>query len=408
MQNNQKIRLIVQPRENNRSYLYDYHSHIEINEKEHPFGKGGGIDLDLKIAKLKATCEAIERYAGSVIPDQTYIKSSYNEIKSEAINPKRLIDFDSLQYTEAFPFSRFRPNTKIDWVKAFSVTKNRNVLIPASAIFLGYNAIIPKKLRLFPTTSNGLALGTSGKDAFRRGLYELIERDAALTLWYTQRIPIRVNLDSLSNSDFHFIKNKIIDEGLILEVCISTFDIPIPSTIAIIRDIKGYPAFSVGLGCDNNLEKAVFKATMEALMVRNTLELLPKDMRVNIKIKRRSVKNFMDHALYYSTLSKEKVIRKLYSGKKLTIAKINSKFGLSEKYSDLDTLIALFTRKNMEIIKYDLTTPIISDMGYSVVKTIVPELQQMDISYEARFLRSNRLTGLVSSKKINPYPHPFG
>lgn len=406
MQNNQKIQLIVQPRENNRSYLHDYHSHIEINGKKHPFGKGGGIDLDPKIAKLKAMCEAIERYAGSVIPDQTYIKSSYNEIKSEAINPKRLIDFEPSQYAESFPFSRFRPNTKIDWIKAFSVTKNRNVLIPASAVFLGYNAMIPKNLRLFPTTSNGLALGTSGKDAFRRGLYELIERDAALTLWYTQRIPIRVNLDSLSNPDFHFIKNKIIDEGLILEVCISTFDIPIPSTIAIIRDIRGYPAFSVGLGCDNNLEKAVFKATMEALMVRNTLELLPKDMRVNIK--RRSVKNFMDHALYYSTLSREKIIRKLYSGKKLTITKINSKFGFIKKYSDLDTLISLFTKKNIEIIKYDLTTPIISDMGYSVVKTIVPELQQIDVSYKARFLKSKRLTGLVSSKKINPYPHPFG
>lgn len=406
MQNNQKIQLIVQPRENNRNYLHDYHSHIEINGKKHPFGKGGGIDLDPKIAKLKAMCEAIERYAGSVIPDQTYIKSSYNEIKSEAINPKRLIDFEPSQYAESFPFSRFRPNTKIDWIKAFSVTKNRNVLIPASAVFLGYNAMISKNLRLFPTTSNGLALGTSGKDAFRRSLYELIERDAALTLWYTQRIPIRVNLDLLSNPDFHFIKNKIIDEGLILEVCISTFDIPIPSTIAIIRDIRGYPAFSVGLGCDNNLEKAVFKATMEALMVRNTLELLPKDMRVNIK--RRSVKNFMDHALYYSTLSREKIIRKLYSGKKLTITKINSKFGFIKKYSDLDTLISLFTKKNIEIIKYDLTTPIISDMGYSVVKTIVPELQQIDVSYKARFLKSKRLTGLVSSKKINPYPHPFG
>lgn len=406
MQNNQKVKLILQPRENKRSYLHDYHSHIEIDGKEHPFGKGGGIDLDPKISKLKATCEAIERYAGSVIPDQTYIKSSYNEIKNEAINPKRLINFDTLQYTKDFPFSRFCPNTKIDWVKAFSITKSRNIFIPTSAIFLGYNATIPKKIRLFPTTSNGLALGTSQKDAFRRGLYELIERDAALTLWYTQRIPIRIDLDSLSNPDFHFIKNKIIDEGLILEVCVSTFDIPIPSTIAIIRDIRGYPAFSVGLGCDNNLEKAVLKATMEALMVRNTLELLPKDMLVNIK--RRSVKNFMDHALYYSTLSKEKVIRKLYFGKKLTIIKINSKFGFSEKYSDLDTLISLFTRKNMEIIKYDLTTPIISSMGYSVVKTIVPELQQIDVSYKARFLRSKRLTGLVPSKKINPYPHPFG
>lgn len=406
MRNNQKIQIILQPRENKRSYIYDYHSHIEINEKEHPFGKGGGIDLNPRIAKLKATCEAIERYAGSVIPDQTYIKSSYNEIKSEAINPKRLINFDTLQYTKAFPFSRFRPNTKIDWVRAFSITKSRNIVIPTSAIFLGYNATIPKKIRLFPTTSNGLALGTSEKDAFRRGLYELIERDAALTLWYTQRIPTRVNLDSLSNPDFHFIKNKITNEGLILEVCISTFDIPIPSTIAIIRDIRGYPAFSVGLGCDNNLEKAIFKATMEALMVRNTLELLPKDMRINIK--RRSVKNFMDHALYYSTLSKKKVIRKLYFGKKMTIVKINSKFGFNEKYSDLDTLISLFTKKNMEIIKYNLTTPIINDMGYSVVKTIVPELQQIDVSYKARFLRSKRLIGLVSSKKINPYPHPFG
>lgn len=406
MQNNQKIQIIVQPRENSRSYLYDYHAHIEVNGKEHPFGKGGGIDLDLKIAKLKATCEAIERYAGSVIPDQTYIKSSYNEMKNEAINPERLINFEASQYTKTFPFSRFYPDTKFDWVKAFSTTENKDIFIPASAVFLGYNAIIPKKVRLFPTTSNGLALGISEKDAFRRGVYELIERDAALILWYTQRIPILVDLDSVSNPDLQLIRNKILDEGLNLNVCISTFDIPIPSTIAIISDKNGYPAFSVGLGCDNDLEKAVFKATMEALMVRNTLELLPKDVRINIK--RTGVRKFIDHTLYYSLPSREKAIKNLYSGRKLTVDEINSKFRFSKKYSDFNTLVNLFIRKKMEIIQHDLTTKLISDMGYSVVKTIIPELQPMDVSYKARFLGSKRLTHLVSSKETNLYPHPFG
>lgn len=406
MQNSKKIQLILQPRENPRNYLYDYHAHIEIDGKSDPFGKGGGIDLDQKLAKLKATCEAIERYAGSVNSNNRYLESSYNEIKTKAINPERLIGFKSSQYTKSFPFTKFDPNTKIDWIEGLSVTRNSHMFIPAFAVFIGYNTTKPKNLRFIPVTSNGLALGTSELDAFKRGLYELIERDAALTLWYTQRIPDLIDLDSLSNPDLQFIRNKIEEEDLNLDVCISTLDIPIPSTIAVIKDKRGYPTFSIGLGCDIDLGKATFRAVMEALMVRNTLELLPKDMRKSIR--RRSVRQFIDHALYYSTPSREEIIKGLYSGKILSKSELNAKFEFSEKYSDLDTLVGLFVKKKMEVIRYDLTTSLIRKMGYSVVKTTIPELQQMDVSYKARFLGSTRLKSFVSPKRINLYPHPFG
>ena len=65
----------------------------------------------------------------------------------------------------------------------------------------------------------------------------------------------------------------------------------------------------------------------------------------------------------------------------------------------------------------DVTAPDIADAGLRVAKVVAPELQPLDVAYDARFLGGRRLyraafeLGLrdepATFDDLNPYPHPF-
>ena len=65
----------------------------------------------------------------------------------------------------------------------------------------------------------------------------------------------------------------------------------------------------------------------------------------------------------------------------------------------------------------DVTTPDVASLGLHVARVIAPELCQLDVWHEARFLGCTRLytaacdVGLAPAPlepaDVNPHPHPF-
>ncbi|MDA6963166.1 YcaO-like family protein, partial [Escherichia coli] len=74
---------------------------------------------------LTAMLEGLERYCGmEPRGKKTNITGSYNELKSEALNPNLLGLHASTQYElKNFPFEKFDPDRKINWVWGYSITK---------------------------------------------------------------------------------------------------------------------------------------------------------------------------------------------------------------------------------------------------------------------------------------------
>ena len=407
----QKIpQLVVQPRKTKRRYIYDYHAFIldETGAEDH-FGKGVGISLDREIAKEKAIGEALERYCGSHA-SQILARTSYQSLKNIGLNPKNLVYFADSQYLPGFSYRKPSSIQLINWVEGYSLVKQQKVFVPAFAVYLGYNRLIPPEERFLPTSSCGLALQTSQEKAVIKGIFELIERDAAMITWLTKRRVPRLDLSSVELPELIYLRDKVSEEGFNMDICISTIDFPFPSVIAIVYDSKNRaPYVSFGLATEIDLEKAALKALEEALMIRNTLEILNEEDKIR-QLKRPSVNNFLDHAIFYATPSRRKFWKFLLKGPLLSLREINRQYRFTEakKHQTLKNVIRDFNNMNKEVIWVDVTDRIVKRMGYVAVKVIIPELHPMDISYNARFLGGRRLPTLLEKwQRINSYPHPF-
>lgn len=399
--------LILQQRESKRDYVYDYHVFISKGGKKDLFGEGGGISTDQLEAKNKAMGEALERYCGGRV-NLPLKRASFHQIQKIAINPQRLIPFSDLQYSEKFPYKKYNSDQLIDWVKGYSITNKRSVFVPAFSVYLGYNRLISASERLSPTSSIGLAIQTSLEKAIIKGIFEIIERDAAMITWLTRKRPSRINLRKVTLPKLMYLRDRISAEKLYLEIIVSTVNIPIPSTIAVIFDkLRKTPYSSFGLATEIGLEEAAAKSVEEALMIRNTLEIL-KRKKILHKLNTLSIKSFLEHAVFYSFPEHRKFWNFLIHGKLYSSRVINKNYGFKkDKGYDIETITKLLKNLGKEVIYVDITDKIVRKMGFRAVKVIVPEMHMMDFDYNTRFLGGSRIKNFSGKKKLNFYPHPF-
>jgi ribosomal protein S12 methylthiotransferase accessory factor len=69
-----------------------------------------------------------------------------------------------------------------------------------------------------------------------------------------------------------------------------------------------------------------------------------------------------------------------------------------------------------DVIIVKLTTPEIEEVGFTVVRVIIPGLQPLDVRMDSRYLGGKRLYDVpvslgyrekVYEENMCPYPHPF-
>lgn len=400
-----KLELIIQKRISKRSYVFDYHAFIRnvITKKIDLFGQGGGTSFNLEDAKIRAIGESIERYCGSHINNKI-VKSSFNNVKN-AINPQELIYFNDNQYCNNFPYKKFNEKISIDWLTGFSLTKRKKILVPAFAVYLGYNRFVPRDKHFMPNSSCGLASHASAEKAMNNAIFELIERDAAITTWLFKKKISRLDINSVQSEKFIFLRSKILKEGLKIEICITPNNFSVLSVVAIIYSKKKQiPYASFGMAAGVNIENVVIKSLEEALMVRNTLEIL-KNEKKDKKVHRINVEKFIDHAIYYSLPSQRKKWQFLLNGSIISAKTLGANFCAN---TNCEKIINIFRKNNKEVILIDLTTKFIKQMGFYCVKIIAPSLYPMDFSCKNRFLRSPvKISSHSEVDGLNNDVHPF-
>ena len=76
-------------------------------------------------------------------------------------------------------FKKFRvtPKSRLNWVKGYSLTRKKTVLVPASVVFSDYARESHQPILLMKI-SNGAACGPDKNFAIYRGLCEVAERDS--------------------------------------------------------------------------------------------------------------------------------------------------------------------------------------------------------------------------------------
>ncbi|GMA57772.1 hypothetical protein GCM10025858_22750 [Alicyclobacillus sacchari] len=146
---------------------------------------GYGAGPTLTAAKQSAMLEALERSCGfQAINRKPVVFGSYKELAEAAIHPSHfgLHRYELLSSAYSF-IEPFDENTKYSWVWAYSTKKAKPVLIPEQIAYYGPTA---DHKRFVTESSNGCAIGGTLEEAVLYGIFEVLERDGFLNMWYAK------------------------------------------------------------------------------------------------------------------------------------------------------------------------------------------------------------------------------
>ena len=141
-------------------------------------------------ARIAAIGEAVERYCGNHVPDGLRRGTARDLLADghRVLGPADLPFFADWQHAlPGFPFARFTDDLEVAWVEASG--DDGPVLLPASWAHLNWRTGSRRRDPLLHGVNYaGIATGEGLADAARRGLFEVVERDA-LSLWWHLDLP---------------------------------------------------------------------------------------------------------------------------------------------------------------------------------------------------------------------------
>jgi oxazoline/thiazoline synthase len=232
----------------------------------HSFGKGHTPAQ----ARASALCEAIERYCAMYQGDEPVVRGTYHELRDRAVDPRDLLNLSETQYRERDKWERlcprhpiplpFNPSMTINWTLAWSLTHERQCLLPLSYCY----SYVPteSKEKVCPHNPNGHAAGNTREEAILQAFLELVERDAVAIWWYNRLSLPEIELASFDDAYFVQVKRHYADLGWDLWTLDLTHDLGIPVCAALARNhtTKGYV---IGFGSHLDMRLAVQRAITE-------------------------------------------------------------------------------------------------------------------------------------------------
>ncbi|KAA9397832.1 bacteriocin biosynthesis protein SagD [Haloarcula sp. CBA1130] len=214
--------------------------------------KAAGVAIDWDTAFMKALGENYERYAAGVYREGNLQHGTVAAVPN-AVTPDAFVR-DETEWDES---------TALLWVPAEDLLTDKRCSLPAETVHYP-----PPSNAVRPATTTGLGLGNTVTEALLTGLYEVIERDAAMLSWYSTFEPLRVAVDDHERYDT--LRRRATSEGLDVTALLLTQDVDVPViTVALERD--EWPRFALGTDADLDPGAAAVGALEEA--VQNWMEL---------------------------------------------------------------------------------------------------------------------------------------
>lgn len=204
-----------------------------------------GKDLQPARASVAAICEATERFQVAFIPpEEPLVYGSYAEVRERAIDPRALFFSDVTSPSGRVPV--YADEVPMYWAWAGEPLGGKPVLVPAQEIWFGTSRL-PGENRFIWTTTSGCAVGNCFEEAALFALFEAIERDSFMTMWYLRRGCDRVKLSSIDHEPFQLLRRRwqamFPDYGLFLFDLTADTAIPTVAAIAVRSHGEGRRTF---------------------------------------------------------------------------------------------------------------------------------------------------------------------
>lgn len=377
-----------------------------------------GISLfSEKTALLKCLGEAIERYCNFVyLKRNVSFEGPFSKIKAKAIKPVRFTGYSRHQLQNK-QFRQFivNNNSIFGWTSCNSLLDERKILIPCQLIYLSYHRRKTEPI-LYPPISTGTAGGSCLSAAIVRGIHEVLERDAFM-IYYLNKLPApRIDLKIFRDRRIQKILQIAARYKLEIISLDITTDLPVPVVATAVIDNTGVgKAVSIGLKSDLNPAEAIIGSFCEALHTRDWIReeyekkfpanTTPVDPKKHTELKRRGL-------LWYGSDTIQNLSFLLNSHKKSGLRPMKRAYKSGEH---LKKLVSIFEKHSYEVFYKELTLARFREMGYFVVKVLIPEMQPLYLNERYPLLGGNRLYTVPeklgykakTENQLNKYPHPF-
>lgn len=217
-------------------------------------GQAAGVAADWNEAFVKALGEALERYSAAVYREADLLRAPA-AVLEDAVPPARFVCSPAFEEPD--------PHEDLLWMPGEDLTTGECVRLPAEFV-----AFPPPSRRHRPAITTGLGLGNSGVEAILSGLYEVVERDAAMLTWYSTFEPLGLVFD---DEGYAMLARRAHSEDLETTALLLTQDVDVPVVAAAVHREGAWPEFAVGMSADLDPAAAARGALAEAL--QNWMEL---------------------------------------------------------------------------------------------------------------------------------------
>lgn len=374
-------------------------------------------------SELTAILEGLERHCGlEPRGKRTVVHDCYRNVEEHALNPLEVGVHTDEQYAmPGFPFEKFDPDRRIEWVWGYSLIEERPILVPE---LLSYYSLGCGSSGFVYETSNGCALGGSREEAVFYGIMEVVERDSFLMTWYAELGLPRLDPFTAEDEELQLMIERMrAVAGYDLFLYNSTMEHGIPSVFAMAKNRKD-TGLNLILAAGAHLDpvRAAKSAIQElAGMMLNLDEKLEKN-RANYEkmlYDDSLVRQMDDHGMLYGLPQAEERFSFLQDR---PLKSFQEEFKWNSHHADLTDdlkdILGKFRSRNLDVIVVDQTAPELKKNGLHCVKVLIPGMLPMTFGHH-----HTRLTGLervlnvpaelgyrdrpLTFDELNQKPHPF-
>jgi ribosomal protein S12 methylthiotransferase accessory factor len=398
-------------------YAYSCDTSAFVRQRNSNVSGGGALDRDRALAK--AVGEAVERYCSAIFDAEDFPLTTAASAPFPCIAPSEFALYSPLQYARSnFPFAPFSSDSLVRWTPSVNALTGEMCYVPAAMVYVPYYYDVEKDERpIAQPISTGLACHMSHAEAGVSAICEVLERDAFTITWQAKLSRGQIRLDSLSSRNDDLVQ-RLQRTGCKVTLLDLTMDFGIPTVLtALTSDSRELPALTLAASTHLDPEEATKKSLEEAgytsIYARHLKSTLPP---IVTTLDYENIVDQESHVRFYADHDHAALAAFLFASDiRIDFCHLPN-LSTGDPKQDLNTLVRAVNNLGHKVLLSDLTTPDVRELGFWVLRAIVPGCHPLVLGHQIRATGGSRLWevpqklgygGISRHSGDNPAPHPY-
>ena len=384
------------------------------------FAEAAGSSAVREVAAAKAMGEGIERYCAAIYDVQELLLTSYQDAPVRCAAPNEFAMYSGEQYDRpGFPWVPFDEETPVRWAPGVDLARGEPCHVPAARVYMPYNYYAGTgDSPIDQPISTGLACQLDPALAIRAAIGEVVERDAFLIVWQAMMSPPQIRVETLSAANYDLVERFEAGGNRVVMFDI-TLDVGIPTILSVLLGRNaGAPAMVVAAASSVDPEEAARKSLEELPLTRLYSQYLMSRVprMVPDPPDYTSVHNQGTHLNFWTDHAALPMADFLFASTERIEFDAIPSLATGDAVGDVRAMVERVRSVGERVIVIDLTTDDVSELGFTVVRAVIPGFHPLHVGYGLRALGGSRLwrvpqelgyPGITPESGDNPAPHPY-